>query len=124
MYTKDHLGYKKRIKKKSKRPIPLTVICVLLVLWGLFNLVSMYIRVYQGIHTIYPAINALMIVFLFVSVSGIWSMEKWGPITFPIVVLLKIIVDLIFGFYSSWYLLGFVLSIYFLRFYTKMRHTE
>ena len=124
MYTRDELGYKKRVKKKSKRPLDLTISCVLIVLFGFINIISMYIGVYKGIHTIYPAINALMVVFSFVSISGIWSMEKWGVITFPVVVLLKIIADAMFDAFSPWYLLGFVIALYFFRFYTKMKHSE
>lgn len=124
MYTKDELGYKQRVKKKIKRPLGLTIVCLSLILFGFINIISMYIGVYSGIHTIYPAVNALMIVFLFVSISGVWSMEKWGAITFPIVVLMKILVDIGFGEFSAWYLLGFVITLYFFRFYTKMKHTE
>ena len=73
MYTKDELGYKKRVKKKSKRPMELTIVCMLVVLFGFFNLIDMFIRVYPGIKTIYPALNALVIVFSFVSISGVWN---------------------------------------------------
>jgi hypothetical protein len=124
MYTKDALGYKKRVRKKSKRPVELSVICALIVLFGFINIISMYIGEYAGIHTIYPAVNALIIVFSFVSVSGVWSMEKWGPITFPVVVLLKIITDAVFGEFSAWYLLGFIIAFYFFRFYPNMKHSE
>ena len=124
MYIKNELGYKKRVKKKSKRPLDLTIICILIVLFGFANIISMYIGVYSGHHTIYPAVNALMIVFSFVSISGVWSMEKWGPITFPIIVLMKILVDAAFGEFSPWYLTGFVIAIYFFRFYAKMKHSE
>jgi hypothetical protein len=85
----------------------------------------MYIRVYPGIRTIYPALNALVIVFSFVSISGIWSMEKWGPITFPFIVLFKIMIDVIvLEKFNPWYLLGFIVAAYFFRFYTKMKHSE
>jgi hypothetical protein len=124
MYTKDPLGYKRRLKKKSKRPLPITVLCVLIVLLGIWNLISMYINVYKGVYAIYPAANALMIVFSFVSISGIWSMEKWGAITFPVVVTIKIIIDLIFSVFSGWYLLGYVVAIYIFTFYKQMRRSE
>ena len=125
MYTKDELGYKKRVKKKSQRPMELTIVCALVVLFGFFNLVDMFIRVYPGIKTIYPALNALVIVFSFISISGVWSMEKWGPITFPFIVLFKIMIDVIvLGNLNPWYLLGFVVAVYFFRFFTKMKHSE
>jgi len=125
MYTKDELGYKKRVKKKSKRPMDLTIVCALVVVLGFINLIDMYVRVYPGIRTIYPALNALVIVFSFVSISGIWSMEKWGPITFPFIVLFKIMIDVIvLEKFNPWYLLGFIVAVYFFRFYTKMKHSE
>ena len=124
MHNKDQLGYKRRLRKKSNRPLPITVLCILIVLWGLWNLISMYINVYTGVYAIYPAVNALMIMLSFVSVSGIWSMEKWGSISFPIVVALKIICDLIFSMFNPFYLLGFLLSIVFFRYYSKMRRSE
>jgi hypothetical protein len=124
MYTRDELGYKKRAKKKSKRPLDLTIVCILIVLFGFINIISMYIGIYAGIHTIYPAVNALMVVFAFVSISGVWAMERWGAITFPIVVILKIITDTIFGEFSAWYLIGLLISLYFFRFYPKMKHSE
>jgi hypothetical protein len=124
MYTKDQLGYKKRLKKKSTRPLPITIICILIVLWGIWNLVSMYINVYRGVYAIYPAVNALMIVFSFVSISGVWSMEKWGPITFPVIVTVKIITDLIFNTFTPWYLLGYVIAFYFFRHLKDMKRSE
>jgi hypothetical protein len=124
MQTKDELGYKKRSRKKSKRPLDLSIICVLVVLLGFYNIIDMFMHVYERVYTLYPALNALVVVFSFVSISGIWSMEKWGPVSFPFVVLLKILIDLIFGKFVVWYLLGLVLAIYFLRYLPKMRNVE
>ena len=124
MYSKDQLGYKKRLKRKSVRPLPVTILCILIVSWGIWNLISMYINVYNGVYAIYPAVNALMVVFSFVAISGVWSMEKWGAITFPAIVTLKIIADLIFGTFIAWYLLGYVIAVVFLRYYPKMRKSE
>ena len=124
MHTKDPLGYKRRHKKKSIRPLSVTILCVLIVLWGLWNLIAMYINVYKGVYAVYPAVNALMIVFSFVTISGIWSMEKWGTITFPIVITVKIIADLIFDAFSGWHLLAYVAALYFFRFYSQMRRSD
>jgi hypothetical protein len=124
MHNKDTFGYKRRLKKKSKRPPEITIICVLIVLLGLWNIVSMYINVYTGVYAVYPAINALMIIFSFVSLSGIWSMEKWGVISFPVVLTMKIISDLIFKTFNPWYLLGYLLSLYFFRYINSMRKSE
>jgi len=132
MYTKDELGYKKRLKKRSKRPMGLTIVCALVVLFGFIYLIEIYLNVpkmnlgeHPGMKTIYPALNALVIVFSFVSISGVWSMEKWGPITFPFIVLFKILIDLLLlQKFNPWYLLGFVVAVYFFRFYKQMKHSE
>ena len=124
MYVKDDLGYKKRVKLKSKRPAFLAAVCLVFVLWGFWHIISMFVKVYPGIYTLYPAANALMVVFGFVAISGIWSMEKWGPISFAIVVTLKILVDLIFEQFNPWYLLGYLLAGFFLLYLPKMKKTE
>ncbi|MBU6157550.1 MAG: hypothetical protein KGP35_00840 [Bacteroidetes bacterium] len=124
MQIKDELGYKKRSRKKSRRPLDLSIVCVIVVLLGFYSIIDMFMHVYERVYTLYPALNALVVVFSFVSLSGIWSMEKWGPISFPFVVVLKLLIDLIFGKFVVWYLLGLVLAIYFLRFLPKMRNSE
>jgi hypothetical protein len=96
MYIKDDLGYKKKVGKKSKRPLLLTILCILFVLYGFAEIINSYVNTYQGMKTFYPAFNSLMVVFGFVAISGIWSMEKWGPISLSIVLPLKVIVELIF----------------------------
>jgi hypothetical protein len=79
---------------------------------------------YKGFYAIYPAVNALMIVFSFVSISGIWSMEKWGAVSFPIVLTLKMIVDLYSKEFNPWYLLGYAVAFYFFRYFSLMRRSE
>jgi hypothetical protein len=96
MYTKDELGYKKKIRQKSKRPVFLTLLCYLFVLYGFAEIINSYVNTYQGMKTFYPAFNSLMVVFGFVAISGIWSMEKWGPISLSIVFPLKVLVEIIF----------------------------
>lgn len=96
MYTKDELGYKKKIRQKSKRPVFLTLLCYLFVIYGFAEIINSYVNTYQGMKTFYPAFNSLMVVFGFVAISGIWSMEKWGPVSFSIVFPLKFLVEIIF----------------------------
>jgi hypothetical protein len=84
----------------------------------------MYVNIYKGPYAIYPAVNALMVVFSFVAISGVWAMEKWGAITFPVVLILKMIADVIFAKFIIWYLIGFLPAIYFLKFYRQMKRAE
>jgi hypothetical protein len=124
MYVKDEYGYKKRVRKKTNRPLLITMLCLIIIAFGFWSLISSYIGIYQGFGTLYPAANALMIVFSFVAVSGVWNMEKWGSVTFPIVVGLKILFDLMFGHFNGWYLLGFIPAAIFIIMLPKMRRTE
>lgn len=124
MYVKDDLGYKKRLKKKTPRPTLVTLVCLAIIAYGFWNIISSYIGVYSGIGTLYPAVNALMVVFSFVAVSGVWSMEKWGPVSFVIVVVLKLLIDAGFGHFNPWFLLGFIPAAYFLLLLPKMRMTD
>lgn len=124
MYVKNEFGYKKRVKRKIKRPLIITLACIGIVLFGFWNIISSYIGIYSGFGTLYPASNALMIVFSFVAVSGVWVMEKWGAIAFNIVVVLKLIIDSAFGHFNPWYLLAFIPGIIFLVILPKMRSTD
>jgi hypothetical protein len=125
MEYKDQLGYKSRGKsRKSKRPPFITAVCIALFALGIFNIVYTFTGLYQGLNTLYPAVNALMIVFSFVGLSGVWAMEKWGPISFAIVVVLKVLVDLIFSNFQWYILLGFIPAVLFLLALPKMKNTD
>jgi hypothetical protein len=100
MYVKDDLGYKKKIKHRSKRPLLLTILCIILVAFGFYDIVGSFISTSitctDSLCQFYPAFNSLMVVFGFVAISGIWSMEKWGPISLSIIFPLNLITELIF----------------------------
>lgn len=124
----DQYGYKRKKGKKAPRPQLITILCVLLFAWGLGEIVYSYTGNTalnkSGIDTLYPAVNALMVVFSFVALSGTWSMEKWGPVSFVIVVTLKLFVDLLFGHFNPIYLLGYIPAAIFLLALKKMRRTD
>jgi hypothetical protein len=124
MYVKNEYGYKKRVKKKIKRPTYITLLCVGVVVYGFWNIISSYMGIYNGFGTLYPAINALMIVFSFVAISGVWSMEKWGAVTFPIVITLKLLVDVLWNHFNPWLLLAFIPAAVFLSLFPKMKRVE
>lgn len=125
MEQRDQLGYKKRGSgRRSKRPPLITGLCIALFAFGLFSIVNTYTGLYKGLDTLYPAVNALMIVFSFVGLSGVWAMEKWGPVSFVIVVALKNLMDLIFSNFQWYYLLGFIPAVLFLLAMPKMKKTE
>ena len=124
----DQYGYKRKRAKKSPRPQLITILCVLLFAWGLWEIVYSFTGNTalnkSGVDTLYPAVNALMMVFSFVALSGTWSMEKWGPISFVIVVTLKLLVDLLFGHFNWMYALGYIPAVVFLLSLKKMRMTD
>ncbi len=124
----DQYGYKKRGGKKNPRPQLITIFCVALFAWGLWEIASSYTGNTalnkSGVDTLYPAVNALMMVFSFVALSGVWSMEKWGPVSFVVVVALKIGVDLMFGHFNPIYFIGFIPAALFLLNIKKMRRAD
>lgn len=124
MYVKDDYGYKKRVVKRTKRPPLLTVLCIILVVLGFWSIISTYIGIYSGFGTLYPAFNALTVVMGFIGISGVWQMEKWGPVSFAIVIVLKILVDLIWGYLNPWYLLVLIPVAIFLLLIPKMKNTD
>lgn len=125
MEQRDQLGYKKRGKaRRSKRTPIITGLCIVLFAFGLFSIVNTYTGLYKGLDTLYPAVNALMIVFSFVGLSGVWAMEKWGPVSFAIVIALKNLMDLIFSNFHWYYLLGFIPAAIFLLAMPKMKNTD
>jgi len=122
MYVKDELGYKKRLKHRPKRPPIITLLCIGFVLYGFYDIITSYVHVYTGLQIFYPAFNGLMVVFGFVAISGVWSMEKWGPVSFAIITFLKFLTELIFINTVPWYLIIWVvLSVLFFLFFPKMR---
>lgn len=126
--AQDQYGYKRKRSQKSPRPLLITVLCLLLFAWGLWEIVYSFTgntaSNTSGFNTLYPAVNALMMVFSFVAVSGVWSMEKWGPVSFIIVLTLKLLVDLFFGQFNWWYMMGYAAAVVFLLAMSKMRNSE
>lgn len=123
----DHYGYKTKGSRKNKRPQLITILCAILFTYGLWEIVYSFtgnIVLKGGVDTLYPAVNALMVVFSFVGLSGVWTMEKWGPISFVIVVTLKLLTDAIFGHFNWLFLLGYIPAIIFLLALPKMRNTD
>jgi len=100
MYVKDELGYKKKVRHRSKRPLILTILCILFVIFGFYDIITSFVpdqfSCNDSLCQFYPAFNSLMVVFGFVSISGIWSMEKWGPISLSIIFPLNLITEIIF----------------------------
>ena len=124
----DQYGYKRKKGKRTPRPQLITILCVVLFVWGLAEIVYSYTGNTalnkSGIDTLYPAMIALMVVFSFVALSGTWCMEKWGPISFAIVVTLKLGVDLFFGHFNPIYIIGYIPAAIFLLSLKKMRKTD
>jgi hypothetical protein len=123
----DEFGYKKKGKRKSPRPMLITILCLIVFAYGILEIAYSFIggvTLKGGVDTIYPAVNALMVVFTFVAASGVWTMEKWGAISFIIVVTVKLLVDLLFAHFNWYELLYFIPAALFLMRLPKMRLTK
>lgn len=61
-----------------KRPILLTIICVLGYIWIVFTFPGVFSPEVKRLGTWYPALFGLVVAFSFISFIGIWHMKRWG----------------------------------------------
>jgi hypothetical protein len=85
-----------------KRPVIITALCLLLLAAGVFNITYTFTGVYAPYGLLYSAGHTLITVIIFASVSGIWSMEKWGVYLFLACLTIKLGLDLFTGAFNWW----------------------
>lgn len=86
----------------------LKVNCGLMYVYGLFQIIYTFTGAYGHVHVAYSAANAFMIILSFVALSSVWSLEKWGALSFLGVLLLSYLSDFFFGNFRWWTLAGLV----------------
>lgn len=64
--------------KSAKRPIVITVICVLALLGSLLNIPMIFSESASSIASWYPVYLAATSVLTLVCVAGLWKMKKWA----------------------------------------------
>lgn len=104
-----------------KRPVILTIICIVGILWSLMNFVYVFSPFIKKISDWAPAIYGIIVALQFISFIGIWNMKQWGVMTCILAFIFKITFS-IFTDDVSYIGIGLssVFIIFFLVFYRKM----
>jgi uncharacterized membrane protein (DUF2068 family) len=104
-----------------KRPVILTIICILGILWSLINFIFVFSPFIRKISEVAPAIYGIIVAVQFISFIGIWHMKRWGVHLFISSFFAKTIFSMMIDDVSY---VGIVLStifiIFFLIFYKRM----
>ncbi|MBI4932187.1 MAG: hypothetical protein HY841_15620 [Bacteroidetes bacterium] len=104
-----------------KRPIILTIICIIGILWSLLNFIFVFSPFIKKISDWAPAIYGIIVAIQFISFIGIWHMKRWGVHLFISAFFAKIIFSILIDDVSY---MGIVLSviftIFFLVYYRRM----
>lgn len=81
-YTKPEKSLVNEIVENAKRPIIITVICVLGVIGGLITVPVIFSPIAREIGAWYPPFLALSAVIGLICMIGLWQMKKWAAYTY------------------------------------------
>lgn len=105
----------------AKRPVILTIICILGILWSLLNFIFVFSPFIRKISEVAPAIYGIIVALEFISFIGIWHMKRWGVYLFISSFFAKTIFSLMIDDLSYVGIgLSFIFIIFFLVFYRRM----
>lgn len=111
------------MKLIAKRPVILSIICIVGILWSLMNFIFVFSPFIKRISDWAPAIYGIIVALQFISFIGIWHMKRWGVTLCISAFLVKIIFSILVDDISY---VGIVLSatfiVFFLIFYRRMAH--
>ena len=110
-----------RDKIEISRPNLISITLYVLAFIGLFEIVYTFTGAFAPYGLLYPAANTLLIVGIFASFAGIWSMERWGVYVFLVILSLKFVLDIVTGAFSYWELGLLVPAAIFLFYIKKMK---
>ena len=96
-----------------KRPVILTIVCVIGILWSLGNFIFVFSPSIKKINDWAPAIYGIIVAFQFIAFVGVWNMKRWGVLLCISVFFLKIIFSM---FVDDLSYVGIVLSVVFVIF--------
>ena len=104
-----------------KRPVILTIICVIGILWSMGNFVFVFSPTIKKINDWAPAIYGTIVAMQFISFIGIWNMKRWGVMICISAFFAKNIFSVFVNDISYIGIgLSVVFTIFFLIFYRKM----
>jgi len=104
-----------------KRPVILTIICVLGILWSLGNFISVFSPFIKKISDWAPAIYGIIVALQFISFIGVWNMKRWGAMLYITAFFSKLIFSIFVEDVSYIGIpLGIVFTVFFLIYYRRM----
>lgn len=107
-----------------KRPIILSVICILGILWSLVNFIFVFSPFVRKISEAAPAVFGIIVATQFISFIGIWHMKRWGVHLYIASFFAKQIFTIVIDDFGIFAAVGVGLSVLFfiflLVFYRKM----
>ena len=77
------------MKTTIKRPVSLTIICIVGLLWSLLNFIFVFSPFIKKISDWAPAIYGVIVALQFISFIGIWNMKRWGVMFYVLSFFLK-----------------------------------
>lgn len=104
-----------------RRPVIITALCSALLAAGIFNIIYTFTGVYAPYGLLYSAGHTLITIIIFASVSGVWSMEKWGVYLFLACLAVKFGLDVFTGAFKIWEIILLVPAIVFLAHLKNMK---
>ena len=104
-----------------KRPVLLTIVCVLGFIWIVFSFPGVFAPSLKKMGDWYPAIFGILVAASFISYIGLWYMKRWGVQLFVISFFVKEVLSVLINDISY---VGIVFSVAFissmLPFYKRM----
>lgn len=105
----------------KKRPVIITIICIVGILWSLGNFISVFSPFIKKISDWAPAIYGIIVAMQFISFIGVWNMKRWGTMIFIAAFFSKLIFSVFTDDVNYAGIgLGIVFTIFFLIFYKAM----
>jgi hypothetical protein len=77
------------MQSTRKRPVLLTVVCILGFTWIVFSFVGVFNPALKKMSDWYPALFGLIVATTFISYIGTWHMKRWGVQLFAISFFIK-----------------------------------
>jgi uncharacterized membrane protein (DUF2068 family) len=102
---------------KIKRPVIITILCIIGYFWIIFAFPGVFAPEIKRSGIFMPAVLGLIVAAQFISFIGLWHMKKWGAELFIISFFAKICFFFLLDKISTSVYIGIVLSIIMIVFY-------
>ncbi|MGQ0828589.1 MAG: hypothetical protein ACT4ON_09360 [Bacteroidota bacterium] len=98
----------------KKRPLLLTIVCVLGYIWIVFSLPGVFSPAIKKLGDWYPALFGLLVATSFISYVGVWHMKRWGVNLFSITFFVKEMILILINDTGFNFFMGLIFSIFFI----------